>query len=105
MRRWLNLGAVTAVFVAFLLIVAKNAPGNASQKLVNVSYDPTRELYQALNPLFVASYTKETGNHLIIEQSHGGSSRQARRVISGEQPATSSRSACFPTSKPCASAA
>jgi sulfate transport system substrate-binding protein len=87
MRRWLNLGAVTAVFVAFLLIVAKNAPGNASQKLVNVSYDPTRELYQALNPLFVASYAKETGNHLIIEQSHGGSSRQARRVISGEQPA------------------
>ena len=87
MRRWLNLGAMTAVFIAFSLIVAKNAPGNASQKLVNVSYDPTRELYQALNPLFVASYEKQTGNHLSIEQSHGGSSRQARRVISGEQPA------------------
>jgi sulfate/thiosulfate-binding protein len=87
MRRWLNLGAVTAVFIAFALIVAKNAPGNASQKLVNVSYDPTRELYQALNPLFVASYERQTGNHLSIEQSHGGSSRQARRVISGEQPA------------------
>jgi sulfate transport system substrate-binding protein len=87
MRRWLNLGAVTAVFVAFSLIVAKNAPGNANQRLVNVSYDPTRELYHALNPLFVASYEKQTGNHLTIVQSHGGSSGQSRRVISGEQPA------------------
>jgi len=86
-KRWLNLGAVTAVIVAFSLIVAKNAPGNASQHLVNVSYDATRELYQALNPLFVTSYEKETGQHLTIVQSHGGSSRQARTVISSEQPA------------------
>jgi sulfate transport system substrate-binding protein len=87
MKRWLNLGAVTAVFVAFLLIVAKNAPGTTDHRLVNVSYDPTRELYQALNPLFLASYEKETGTRLTIVQSHGGSSGQARRVISGEQPA------------------
>jgi sulfate transport system substrate-binding protein len=71
--------------VAFSLIVTKNAPGNATQRLVNVSYDPTRELYQALNPLFIASYEKQTGHHLTIVQSHGGSTRQSRRVISGEQ--------------------
>nr|WP_294504030.1 sulfate ABC transporter substrate-binding protein [uncultured Rhodopila sp.] len=85
MKRWLNLGAVTAVFIAFSLIVVKNAPGNVGQTLVNVSYDPTRELYASLNPLFAASYEKETGHRLAIVQSHGGSSRQAHRVISGEQ--------------------
>jgi sulfate/thiosulfate transport system substrate-binding protein len=82
-----NVAAVAAVVVALSAIVVKNAASNTSNKLVNVSYDPTRELYQAINPLFVASYEKETGRHLTIEQSHGGSSRQARKVISGEQPA------------------
>jgi sulfate transport system substrate-binding protein len=83
-RRWLNLGGVTGVIVAFTLIVAQNAPGAASLQLLNVSYDPTRELYQALNQSFVASYEKETSRHLTIVQSHGGSTRQARRVVSGE---------------------
>src|ERR1700686_1545061 len=87
MQKWLNLGAVPAVVVGLSLIVAKNAPTNASAQLINVSYDPTRELYQVLNPMFVASYDKETGRHLVIVQSHGGSSRQARNIISGEQPA------------------
>jgi sulfate transport system substrate-binding protein len=87
MAKWLNLAAVCAVFAAVSLIVVKNAPGTARQQLVNVSYDPTRELYQTLNPLFVASYEKETGQHLTIVQSHGGSSQQARKIISGEQPA------------------
>ncbi|WP_158929878.1 sulfate ABC transporter substrate-binding protein [Acidisphaera sp. S103] len=83
----LSLGAVGAVVVAFSLIVVKNAPGDTSKELVNVSYDPTRELYQRLNPLFVASYEKATGQHLAIVQSHGGSSWQARKIISGEQQA------------------
>jgi len=82
-----NIAALAAVAVAVSLIVAKNAPGRVNHQLVNVSYDPTRELYQAINPLFVASYEKQTGEHLTIVQSHGGSSRQARKVISGEQPA------------------
>jgi sulfate/thiosulfate transport system substrate-binding protein len=86
MKKWLNIGAVGAVIVGLSLIVVKNAPSNASARLINVSYDATRELYQALNPLFVASYEKETGRHLVIVQSHGGSSRQARKIISGEQP-------------------
>jgi len=86
-RHWLNLGAVAAVVVGFGLIVGKNLPDHSPHQLVNVSYDPTRELYQALNPLFVASYEAATGQHWTIVQSHGGSSRQARKVISGEQPA------------------
>jgi sulfate/thiosulfate-binding protein len=87
LRKWLNLGAVGAVIVALSLIVVRNAPGDTSQTLVNVSYDPTRELYQTLSPLFITSYEKATGQHLVIVQSHGGSSRQARKVISGEQQA------------------
>jgi sulfate/thiosulfate-binding protein len=86
-RLWLDLAAVTAVVICVSLVVVKNAPGGATQQLVNVSYDPTRELYAALNPLFVESYERQTGHHIAIVQSHGGSSRQARKVISGEQPA------------------
>ena len=90
MTRWwnlLNFGAVAAAIAGLSLIAIKNAPGDPAHRLVNVSYDPTRELYQALNPLFVAFYEKETGRHVVITQSHGGSSRQARRIIRGEQSA------------------
>jgi sulfate/thiosulfate-binding protein len=86
-QTWLNVAAVAAVVVGLSLIVHKNLPRDGRSQIVNVSYDPTRELYQVLNPLFVDSYEKETGRHLTILQSHGGSSRQARKVISGEQPA------------------
>jgi sulfate/thiosulfate transport system substrate-binding protein len=85
-QRWLNLGAVAAVVVAFALIFAKNTPGNTNNQLLNVSYDPTRELYKKLNTEFVTNYEKRTGQHISVLQSHGGSSRQARTVISGEQP-------------------
>ncbi len=83
----LNIVAATAAIAGLSLIVIANIPKGAENKLVNVSYDPTRELYQAINPLFIDAYAKQTGHHLMIEQSHGGSSRQARKVISGEQPA------------------
>ena len=51
--------------------------------LLNVSYDPTRELYTELNDGFAKSYKKEAGVDVKIEQSHGGSSKQARSVIDG----------------------
>jgi len=86
-QRALNLGAVIAVLVAFGLILAANMPVGRRDRLLNVSYDPTRELYLALNSLFVADYAKRTGQHLTIVQSHGGSARQARAVISGDEPA------------------
>lgn len=55
-------------------------------KLLNVSYDPTRELYEEINPLFIESYVKTHPEvTLKIEQSHGGSSKQARSIIDGLQ--------------------
>jgi sulfate transport system substrate-binding protein len=51
--------------------------------LLNVSYDPTRELWQDLNGQFIAEYEKHTGTRLTIKQSHGGSTSQARAVIDG----------------------
>jgi sulfate/thiosulfate-binding protein len=51
--------------------------------LLNVSYDPTRELYQAINASFIASYKQKTGKTIAINQSHGGSGKQARAVIDG----------------------
>jgi sulfate/thiosulfate-binding protein len=62
---------------------AQNDGDRASQTLLNVSYDPTRELWKALNKQFVADYRQRTGVRLEIEQSHGGSSSQARKVIDG----------------------
>jgi len=54
-------------------------------KLLNVSYDPTRELYSEINDLFVERYKSRTGVTVSFEQSHGGSSKQARSVIDGLQ--------------------
>jgi sulfate/thiosulfate transport system substrate-binding protein len=52
-------------------------------ELLNVSYDPTRELWREINEKFTAAYSKEAGVTLTIKQSHGGSSTQARAVIDG----------------------
>ena len=57
----------------------------ADVSLLNVSYDPTRELYADFNKAFVAAYQKETGKSVEIKQSHGGSGSQARSVIDGLQ--------------------
>jgi sulfate transport system substrate-binding protein len=54
-----------------------------SVELLNVSYDPTRELWRDLNALFIPRYEQETGKHLEIQQSHGSSGSQARSVIDG----------------------
>ena len=51
--------------------------------LLNVSYDPTRELYQELNPAFAQYWQKQAGQVVTINQSHGGSGKQARSVIDG----------------------
>jgi sulfate/thiosulfate-binding protein len=57
----------------------------ADYSLLNVSYDPTRELYVDFNKAFAAAYQKETGKSVEIKQSHGGSGSQARAVIDGLQ--------------------
>jgi len=52
-------------------------------QLLNVSYDPTRELYREFNERFVAKYLADTGQHVSVQMSHGGSGSQARAVIDG----------------------
>ncbi len=63
--------------------VASGGGGPKSLELLNVSYDPTRELWRDLNATFIPKYLKEANTKLEIKQSHGGSSTQARAVIDG----------------------
>ena len=65
------------------VLLASSAPGRAQVKLLNVSYDPTRELYQDVNKAFGAKWKQQTGQTLEVNQSHGGSGKQARSVIDG----------------------
>nr|WP_302598738.1 sulfate ABC transporter substrate-binding protein [uncultured Cellulosilyticum sp.] len=60
-----------------------NHADNQSVELLNVSYDPTRELYTQINESFTAYWKEKTGQDIIINQSHGGSGKQARGVIEG----------------------
>ncbi|MBL9168443.1 MAG: sulfate ABC transporter substrate-binding protein [Verrucomicrobiales bacterium] len=69
-----------------VLLVALTAAGDATAKnlkLLNVSYDPTRELYVDFNAAFAKHWEAKTGDKLEVQQSHGGSSKQARAVIDG----------------------
>src|SRR6218665_2413785 len=51
--------------------------------LLNVSYDPTRELYREFNAAFAKHWKEKTGDNLSVDQSHGGSGAQSRAVIDG----------------------
>jgi sulfate transport system substrate-binding protein len=84
-RRLSFLGAAAlAASVAWLGGCSSQSSGDGkSIELLNVSYDPTRELYAALNPKFAAKWKAETGQELTINMSHGGSGKQARAVIDG----------------------
>jgi sulfate/thiosulfate transport system substrate-binding protein len=78
---------------SFLVVLVTAAaavltPGRAAAQpkpvtLLNVSYDPTRELYQAINAAFAQQWQAKTGQDVTINQSHGGSGRQARAVVDG----------------------
>jgi sulfate transport system substrate-binding protein len=73
------------LFAALLLTAAALVTGAfaAEVTLLNVSYDPTRELYQEYNAAFAKRWAAKTGDSVTIRQSHGGSSKQARSVIDG----------------------
>ena len=75
-------GLVAAAAIATLGLGAAPAPV-AAESLLNVSYDPTRELYRDLNEAFIAWWTAQGNEAPTIEQSHGGSGSQARAVIEG----------------------
>jgi sulfate/thiosulfate-binding protein len=75
--------------VLALLAVAAGAPARAHAAdpapvtILNVSYDPTRELYEAVNASFARAWRARTGQTVMVKQSHGGSGKQARAVIDG----------------------
>jgi len=75
-RRWIL--AMAAGALALPLSVQAAEP-----ELLNVSYDVARELYKEINPAFIAHWKKTTGETIVIKQSHGGSSKQARSVADG----------------------
>jgi sulfate/thiosulfate-binding protein len=74
---------LTAGFVLWMALAG--AVQAADVTLLNVSYDPTRELYVEINKAFAAKYKAEAGKTVEFKQSHGGSGRQARSVIDGLQ--------------------
>jgi sulfate transport system substrate-binding protein len=71
-----------AVFLIFLSFSIGSSAG-PKQSLLNVSYDPTRELYQDFNKSFAAYWQKKSGQTVTVKQSHGGSGKQALSVIAG----------------------
>ena len=71
------------LFFAFLILALAAATAHADTTLLNVSYDPTRELYKDFNAAFAADWKKQTGETVTINQSHGGSGKQSRGVIDG----------------------
>jgi sulfate/thiosulfate-binding protein len=71
------------LLIAAALSGAALAAQAANIELLNVSYDPTRELYKDVNSAFAAEWKTKTGDSVTIKQSHGGSGKQARSVIDG----------------------
>ena len=69
--------------LAIATAMAATSAAYADVTLLNVSYDPTRELYKAINAAFVADWKAKTGETVTIQTSHGGSGAQARSVIDG----------------------
>ena len=74
---------VQVLLLAAGLSTALTERAIAQTSLLNVSYDPTRELYAQINPLFAADWKKKTGQDIAVRMSHGGSGAQARAVIAG----------------------
>ncbi len=88
MSRFLQSPIAVLSGLALLLTLGSGCGGSSAGErpaieLLNVSYDPTRELWRDLNTQFIQRYRAETGTELAIKQSHAGSSSQARAVIDG----------------------
>jgi sulfate/thiosulfate-binding protein len=81
----MRLGSTLAAGAAIILTTLTASGVFADTTLLNVSYDPTRELYKAVNEAFIKDYKAKTGETVAIEQSHGGSGKQARAVVDGLQ--------------------
>jgi sulfate/thiosulfate-binding protein len=73
----------TSILLASFALASAVAASAKSIELLNVSYDPTRELYVEFNKAFIAHWKAKTGDVVTVKQSHGGSGKQARSVIDG----------------------
>jgi sulfate/thiosulfate transport system substrate-binding protein len=81
----MRLTVLTRVLIAAtcaLIVTAAQGAGR-TVTLLNVSYDPTRGFYQAFNAAFAADWRRRTGDTVVVNQSHGGSGKQARAIIDG----------------------
>ena len=77
---------IAVLSMATILLIGCTGCGSKKSHVLtitNVSYDPTREFYEAYNPLFEKYYKEKTGKEVDIIQSHGGSGAQARSVVEG----------------------
>ena len=86
MTRRLTAAAALALCAALPFTLAGCSGGGSSAnqvELTNVSYDPTRELYQEINPAFAAQWKAKTGQDVRFRMSHGGSGKQSRAIIDG----------------------
>src|SRR6201994_1889356 len=83
-KHWLPRLAVMVAFALVTAVLVGIPRANAAEvTLLNVSYDPTRELYVDYNAAFAKYWKAKTGNDVKVNQSHGGSGKQARSVIDG----------------------
>lgn len=73
----------TLTSLALLAALFAGTASAAEVKLLNVSYDPTRELYQEYNTAFAKYWKAKTGDDVVVSASHGGSGKQARAIIDG----------------------
>jgi sulfate transport system substrate-binding protein len=83
MNRRLFLTAVLALATTLSACSGGEQKSGNAVELTNVSYDPTRELYQAVNPAFAAYWRQKTGRDVTFKMSHGGSGKQSRAIIDG----------------------
>ena len=83
MKRRLFLAAAITALSAAIAAPSQAIAAPGPVQITNVSYDPTRELYQALNPAFAAYWKKATGQDVTFRMSHGGSGAQSRAIIDG----------------------
>ncbi|MDQ0205001.1 sulfate ABC transporter substrate-binding protein [Pectinatus haikarae] len=83
MNKKIILFAVALIALSVITGCKNDNESASSNQLVNVSYDPTRELYKNYNELFAKHWKEQTGQDVTITQSHGGSGAQARSVIEG----------------------
>ena len=74
---------IAATLLSLAAVLSATTAQASELSLLNVSYDPTRELYQDVNKNFAAQWKAQAGSELKIKQSHGGSGKQARAVIDG----------------------